>query len=299
MGSNFPDLNGILLNWWGDFYQSSVLFGIVSGASNIVVGTNPPYSINDFLAIYPQFAGPQSFFTATLIDQSQIITNVAATGVGPYGSPISGPGGSGQVSLQSVAFALGQLVTGNQVGIPPSTFVQSFNGLGYNQGQYGGGSYGEGSVLLTNPSQLSGVFGAYPNASRVLQLDLAPLIFYQNPFVPIMVLQLYVNLANACIFQARYKELWPLAMALFIAHMCTLFVSSAGQPTSTAAQVAAAGLQTGILTSESVGGVSAGYANAVPESYLESYGPSWGLTTYGVQLLSIAHAVAPQFVYVW
>lgn len=37
----------------------SAYIGIIGGAANIKVGSNPPYSLSDFLEVYPQF-GPDS-----------------------------------------------------------------------------------------------------------------------------------------------------------------------------------------------------------------------------------------------
>lgn len=355
-----PSLDSVLSTWWGDGYGSSSLAGIIGNASNIVVGTNPAYTINDFLAIYPQFAGQPSLFTATVIDQSPVLTNVSAVGIGAYGTPISGPGGSGQVSLAAVGISSGQLVTG--LGITPGSLILSFGGVGYGQGQFGGGAYGQNSILLTNPVALpppnqqvgmvantdsSNVLTGISNTAtawngnplqaelllagpgisqgtvivRILSstsallslpttatasgvtlqvsepLSAAAVTVYENPFVPIQIIEIYLHLANCCIFQERYQCLWKQAMGLFVAHYLTLFCEGNSQPASSAAQVAAAGIQSGILTSKSVGGVSAGYTNIIPASWMEMYG-SFLLTKYGFVLSTLANAI-PHFVYVY
>ena len=72
-------------------------------ASGIVFGTNPPYTLSDFLAMYPHFFGPESAITATLDGTSATITALNST-----------------QNLKP-----GQLVTGN--GIPNGTLIVSVN----------------------------------------------------------------------------------------------------------------------------------------------------------------------------
>jgi len=297
---DFWGLDPLLSGWWGAGYgrYQTELFRAVALASNVIVSANPAYTVNDFSAWFPQFIGPPSAFTGTITDQSPLITSIQAVGTGTYGTPISQVGGSGAVGLQAVGVQSMQLVASPFSGIAPNSTILNFGG-GYGLGQYSGGGYGENSLVLTNPCGLAGNPNATYNTATppVLQYQDAPFSIYQNPPLPLMVLQAYVLLANQCIFQARYNAMWPFAMANFIAHFATNFINSQGQPGSSAAQIAAAGLQTGILTSESVGGVSAGYTNAVPESYMEAYGPSWATTSYGVALMTLANATAPRFMF--
>jgi hypothetical protein len=358
---NMPDLNTILAGWWGNGYGGSGLAAIVGNASNIVVGTNPPYTLNDFAAIYPNFLGPQSRFTATATQGSPVLTTVAVTGTGSYGVNLIGPGGSGDIPLEAAGVQSGQFITGP--GIPNNTYIFNWGSDQYNYGPYSGGGYGESSILLTNPVDLTSVpyalagmqatttissptltgiantatafaggpllpgmqlFGngipagttiqAIPSPTTVTMTQQAtvsgttgvqvfqpqalnPLIIYEQPFVPIPVLQIYLNLALACLQQQLYFQAWPLAMALFVAHFATLFARSSGQPATSVGQVAASGLQFGILTSKSVGGVSAGYTNWIAQEWFSYYG-AMVETTYGVQLISIANAITPRFIYV-
>jgi hypothetical protein len=302
-----PDLGTVLSSWWGPGYQSSGLAAIVGDASNIIVGGNPEYCLNDFAAIYPNFLGPGSAFQATLTDQSPVLQNVTATGVGNYGVNVIGPGGSGTVPLESTGVQVGQFVTGP--GIQCDSYILSFGDAGWNYGGYGGGGYGGdgNSILLTNPVSLAGLAqavgwnqGGYNEGGYggTGQINLAPVTVYQQPFVPIPVLNVYLRLALCCIFKNRYGCAWNLAVSLFIAHFATLFLQSSGQPASSAAQVAAQGLQTGILTSKSVGGVSAGYTNNVPADWMNMYG-QFTSTAYGYQLATLANAVAPHFVWIY
>jgi hypothetical protein len=106
--------------------------------------------------------------------------------------------------------------------------------------------------------------------------------------IPDVVLAMYIALASACLSRARWCEQWNFGMALFIAHYCTLYLQSEGQPGSTAGQVAASGLAKGIAVSQSVGDVSVSYEPVT--SGFESWG-AWQSTTYGTQLIAIAKIV--------
>lgn len=360
---NMPDLNTILAGWWGNGYGGSGLAAIVGNASNIVVGTNPLYTLNDFAAIYPNFLGPQSRFTATATQGSPVLTTVAVTGTGSYGVNLIGPGGSGDIPLEAAGVQSGQFITGP--GIPNNTYIFNWGLDQYNYGPYSGGGYGESSILLTNPVDLTSVpyalagmqatttissptltgiantatafaggpllpgmqlFGngipagttiqAIPSPTTVTMTQQAtvsgttgvqvfqpqalnPLIIYEQPFVPIQIVQIYINLAVASLPQQLYFEYWKVACGYFVAHFVTLWLQAMGSPASSAGQVAAAGLQSGILTSKSVGGVSAGYTNIVPQEFLAFYGPTWATTRWGVLLMSLASTITPRFVYIY
>lgn len=66
---NQPDLSAIIDNWWGGTYQEFI--GVTGGASNIIVGGNPAYSVADFLTIYPKF-GPSDYFIDGDVNPSPI-----------------------------------------------------------------------------------------------------------------------------------------------------------------------------------------------------------------------------------
>jgi len=129
-------------------------------------------------------------------------------------------------------------------------------------------------AIGTNPSYASADFLAiYPKFTNL---------------VPDAVLTMYVALASACLSQARWGAQWQFGMALFVAHYCTLYLQSEGQPGTTAGQVAASGLAKGIAIAQSVGDVSVSYEPVT--SGFESWG-AWQSTTYGVQLITIAKIV--------
>jgi len=87
--------------------------------------------------------------------------------------------------------------------------------------------------------------------------------------------------------QARWLDTWTLAMALYVAHFCTLYMRSEAGPNQTASQIATSGLEKGVTVSKSAGGVSVGVQ--VPQG-LEAWG-GWTETTYGTQLVNFAQAI--------
>lgn len=174
IGENTPDID-LLFNSGESWENLSTGFDI-SSASNIIVGGNPPYSVSDFLSMYPQFGA---------LDIS-----------GNYTGPIIG-----------------------------------------------------GLVVLTA----------------------------------------FVNLASACLQQARWLDLWNLAMGLYIAHNAILYMQTTSSgANSTSAQVVSSGLAMGIKVSKSVGPLSVGIQALV--SGWEDWG-SFNLTLPGQQLMTFAKIV--------
>lgn len=112
-----PDWSAWLNAVWGPSTDDSDFCSIISQASNVVVGSNPPYTIQDFFAFYPKWGG----------------TPLTVTGTESSGSPTFTLGAA------NASLASGQPVMG--AGIPDGTFIQSVNGA---------------TVTLTNPATASG-----------------------------------------------------------------------------------------------------------------------------------------------
>ena len=85
-----PDFEGFITQCWGSpaFIGSGCWF---AGASNVVVGTNPPYFADDFLATYPWFGGIAIVVTGTTVEGSAVIDGIPQTGVAAIGQLISSP----------------------------------------------------------------------------------------------------------------------------------------------------------------------------------------------------------------
>jgi hypothetical protein len=113
--------------------------------------------------------------------------------------------------------------------------------------------------------------------------------------IPQAVLQMFINLASSCIQQVRYFDLWPFAMALFVAHYATLYLQASTPTGANAKAVAQAGMAKGVQVSKGVGDASTSYQSLV--AGWESWG-SWNLTTFGQQLITQASIVGMGGMYI-
>ena len=204
--------------------------------------------------------GPNEFFTAYPKFGGTPIPNLAG----------DTQAGSAQLTLSATAPASlkpGLYISDAlQAAIPPATQITVVNG-----------------TLITMSNE----------ATATVTGDV--LYVYPASTVPLPVVVMYIALAQACLQYNRWLEQWNYAMALFTAHYCTLWLRSEGNPGTTAGQLAASGLEKGIIVSKSAGDVSAG--SQLP-SGLESWG-AWQETTYGVQLATLAKIVGwgPMYIY--
>lgn len=115
------------------------------------------------------------------------------------------------------------------------------------------------------------------------------ILAYEAPFIPIAVVMAYVLLARYSVMSARYFGVWPIAMALFIAHYCTMYMrTESSTPNATASQVASSGLTKGILVHRGAGDVS---ATSQLVQGLEEFG-AWNETEYGVQFATLAQGAS-------
>jgi hypothetical protein len=76
----FPDINLLLSEVWGSG-EDFIYTRFFSQASNIVLGTNPPYSVVDFSSIYPKFIGPATVLTGSFTNGSATVLVALTTGV--------------------------------------------------------------------------------------------------------------------------------------------------------------------------------------------------------------------------
>lgn len=104
--------------------------------------------------------------------------------------------------------------------------------------------------------------------------------------IPQLMTQLYLDLADNCIKEARWHGYWKLGMSLFIAHFCTLYVQGIADPNSGAAGILKAGQARGLETSVSVGDVSVSTDFSIIASGIDSWA-NWITTSYGAQLAGI------------
>lgn len=81
-----PDYNMLTTQFWGSGHETAV--GLLSG-SNIVLGSNPPWTTTDFFAFYPKFGGKTTEITGTLTAGSPVVDGVSSLAAGQL---ITGPG---------------------------------------------------------------------------------------------------------------------------------------------------------------------------------------------------------------
>jgi Protein of unknown function (DUF4054) len=134
------------------------------------------------------------------------------------------------------------------------------------------------------------------SVAATLTGDVNP-VYYPSPLVPIPLMNLYIALASASLNQSRWQDYWYLGMSLFVGHMMTMWLRAYVDPNTspTAAQVAQAGIEKGMLVAKAVGDVSASYENMMSD--FADWG-AWAETTYGAQLISIAKVIGMGFMYV-
>ena len=112
-----PDWNGLLASVFGPAVEGPGFGAIISLVSNVVIGQNPPFTVQDFFTMYPKFAGP-----ALLSGAAAPLATLTA--------------GSPNITVNnSAGMAIGQPIAG--VGIPDNTFISGINGT---------------AVQMTNPA---------------------------------------------------------------------------------------------------------------------------------------------------
>lgn len=117
---------------------------------------------------------------------------------------------------------------------------------------------------------------------------------------PEPVVRAYMKLADTCVKKNRYKGHWEICMGLFIAHFVTLYLQSYVDPMENpdATAVVNAAEAHGVITSESVGGVSYSQDTHVAVDDLDGWA-QWKLTAYGIQFASWARLLGKGGMYVW
>ena len=156
-------------------------------------------------------------------------------------------------------------------GWPEETDCGVFSGAASNLVFGTNPPYGPADFLSFYPK-----FGTYQESPSVY-----------NGQVPLPVIQAYINLASSCLVQARWLEMWPVAMSWFVAHFLTLYLASEGNAGSTPGAVARSGLGLGVIVSQSAGDVS----KSIEPPDLGEFSGSWGTTVYGQQFATAAKAI--------
>ena len=327
--SNVPNFSAWLENIWGagGELSGSGYAALFTCASGFTFGINPPYFLDDFLAVYPKFFGtPVTVPNCTSALGSPAITVPTANG-----------------------FALGQFVQATGV-LPPGSVVVGISGnmITFNN-----------SALVASSTVSLTVFQQQPIPATIIQLylNLAYASLVQARWVESWPVAMSLFIAHYCTLYARTDESDVFSALLTVVHTETpagavpgtvytlssappggllqsLTINSAYQTPGPAyalsgatitltapspsgavilaswltqvqtftnplitsgAQIAAQGLAGGIQTSKSVGDVSVAYSVLTS---LENFG-AWNLTTYGQLLATMARVIGSGPVLCW
>jgi hypothetical protein len=269
------------------------MLGTIGNASNLKTGTNPPFTLDDFYLIYPQFGKdsnanyvvPQIIVQMYLdlanscinetrwhsywkVGMSFFIAHFCTLYLQGTADPNSG--------------AAGVLKAGQAQGLQSSVSV----------GDYMLGTIGNASNLKTGtnpPFTLDDFYLIYPQFGKDSNA---------NYVVPQIIVQMYLDLANSCINETRWHSYWKVGMSFFIAHFCTLYLQGTANPESGAAGVLKAGQAQGLQSSVSVGDVSISTDYSIIASGIDGWA-GWKLTSYGQQLASIGRLLGKGGMYVY
>lgn len=118
-----------------------------------------------------------------------------------------------------------------------------------------------------------------------------------NYNVPLIVLEMYLDMANSCIKKNRWHSKWKFGMCLYIAHFCTLHLQSMVDVDLGAKGIAEASKSQGLETSVSVGDVSVSTDYSIATANITGY-TGWGLTSFGQQFISLARLVGKGGMYI-
>ena len=299
----YQDLDQFISECWGWGSESTGLLYMTGLVSNVAIGQNPPYSVADFISHHPQFAGCPVSVTGTLDGSTGLVTDLSTVCGLTAGLLVAGPGivdGSvttlvtpGAIQTKAItATGNANIVVDSSTGLTIGAIV---SGVGIQTGSVIIDIVGT-TVTLSLPATANGIevdiqIGGNPSMTisiPTIKAGTFELKVYTKPMIPVRILKAYINLASASIQEKRWCEMWHLAMGLYVAHYCTLFLRAFAQgPGSTASQVAGAGLAFGIQTSKSAGDVSVGMQAL---QGFEDWG-SYQLTIYGQQFVTFAKAI--------
>lgn len=144
------------------------------------------------------------------------------------------------------------------------------------------------------PYTLNDFYINYPAFGPMHPCDSSNAEYLINP----VVMQMYIDLANACLQESRWRSYWKVAMGWFVAHFLTLYLQSMADAGSPAAKVINAGQARGLQSSKSVGDVSVSYDFSTAMNDLDGWA-AWKLTVYGQQLATAAKLVGKGGMYAW
>lgn len=238
----FPDICGFFDMLYGtagvDLGGLTCLF--FGDATGLVFPGNPPYTVTDFIGIYPKFIGPPTNVSSL----TTVINTAIVTGFSDV-----------------TPFAVGELIV-NTTLFAKDTVISSIDTV-------------HNTITMSN--------NALASSSST------SLVIYTAPLLPLVAILSFVNLALASLSSCRYFEAWTTAMALFIAHYCTMYMrTESGYQSFTQSQAVISGLTKGINVSQAAGDVSK--TAKLLDGY-DEFG-AWRETQYGELLITLARSIS-------
>jgi len=304
-GSNPPyQISDFLSTYpkFGTGIQAIQTVALASGVSGVAIDSSSQgvgYVAGDVLTIVQSGAGGATV-TVTSVNPLGGVAGIAlltpgegytvANGLATTG----GTGAGAQVNITSLAplggtgYQVNDVITPIQADASGATLTVTAVGAGGAVTALAVTSGGTGysvANLLTSGGNGTGL--------QVAVTSISP--FNLAPNLPQVVLQMYINLASACLAQARWLDYWIPAMGWFVAHFVTLYLLTEGNAGTTPGQIAVSGLERGLTVSNGAGDVSESYQML---SELEGWA-AWRKTEYGVQFATIARTIGALPIYVF
>jgi hypothetical protein len=126
-----------------------------------------------------------------------------------------------QTTLYGCGFTAGSslITVPSSIGLAPGQFVQA------------PGLLPQGSTIVSvNAGQIT-------VSTQALSTGTGSLVTYSSPPIPIAVVQSYLNLAQASLPYGVYQDSYAIAVGLFVAHYCTLYLQTDAQQIQQSVQV--------------------------------------------------------------
>ena len=118
----------------------------------------------------------------------------------------------------------------------------------------------------------------------------------QFSMLDISVVDAWVGIAHQCVKYSLWDKTWELGMGLFIAHFLTLYQQTIEEDLGN--PVLSKGLSKGLITSESVGGMSVSYDLSSFTSEFDGWG-TFKQTIFGQQYVHFLQMMGGFFILVW
>ena len=118
----------------------------------------------------------------------------------------------------------------------------------------------------------------------------------QFSMIDINIVDAWVGIAHQCVKYSLWDKTWELGMGLFIAHFLTLYQQTIEEDLGN--PVLSKGLSKGLITSESVGGMSVSYDLGSFTSEFDGWG-TFKQTIFGQQYVHFLQMMGGLWVLVW